>query len=163
MADQQPIIPTDYWADYAKDAQTYLNRPNFTGSPLTGPMLAQAAHNAFHTTGNTVPIELALAQGQYESHLGTDANTPKRPNKRTNPFNVGEFDSGTKMTFPTTEAGVQAYFNLVAKDYLRKKQMADLMKSFTNYQNNRYASDPDYEKKISTQADYITRFLDKRR
>ena len=154
MADEQPIIPTDYWADYARDTQQYLNRPAFEGTPLTGDMMAQAAHNAYQKTMNTVPLELALSQGQFETGMGKQGRNPQ-----TNPFNVGEFDSGTKMTFPNTTAGVQAYYDLMAKDYLRKKQMAELLQSFTNYRNQRYATDPNYEKKIGTQMDFITKFL----
>ena len=146
-----------YWADYAAKAQKYLNRPAFHGTPITGKMLADANLNAYNKYGRLTPLHLALAQGQFETKLGT--NSSGRPNYRSNPYNVGEFDSGTKMKFGNTTEGLQAYFDLMAKDYLRKKTMWNLLDSFTNNRGNRYASDPEYETKIRGQVDYIKKFL----
>ena len=139
--------------EYRAIAQAYLNRPVFSGSPLTGHMLAGAAQRAYKRTGQYVPPELALAQGQFETRLGTDDSG--RPSYRVNPYNVGEFDEGTQWTYPTTEAGVQAYYDLMANDYLRNNTVEGLLSNFVNYRGDRYASDKNYEQKIRDQMDYI--------
>lgn len=142
---------------YASIAQKYLQRPIFRGTPITGQMLADAARNTYERTGKLIPVDLALAQGQLESHLGTRSKRGK--NAITNPYNVGEFDSGTKMKFNTTQDGVNAYYNLMANDYLKNSTPDDLMYSFVNSEGNRYASNPDYENIIKKQREYISNYV----
>lgn len=138
------------WADYERTAESYLSRPVFSGSPITGRILADAARSTYERLGVHVPIELALAQAQLESGMGRHGRNPE-----TNPFNVGEFDAGTKQTFRTTAEGVQAYFDLIAKDYLRARAFSDLMKNFVNHRGQRYASNPRYEKLLRVQINFI--------
>ena len=146
------------WEGYAKQAQQYLDRPNYKGTPLTGDMITKAALDTYQKTGKKVPLELALAQGQFETQFGTDSSG--RPGYKTNPWNVGEFDSGTRRTFKTTEEGTQAYFDLMANDYLRNKNLQALLDSeIRNYQGNKYATGKGYSKKVSDQIDYIRKFF----
>lgn len=142
------------FTQYEQDAQKYLDRPVFEGTPLSGKILADAARNTYITTGKFVPIDLALSQAQMESHMGTRGRNPK-----TNPYNVGEFDSGTKNRFKNTQDGVNAYYNLMANDYLSKSTPDDLMYSFVNKNGNRYASNTDYEKLVGQQRQYINKYL----
>lgn len=140
----------DAWADYERTAESYLSRPVFAGSPLVGRMFSDAAKRTHAKTGVMVPVELALAQAQIESGMGRKGRNPK-----TNPFNVGEFDAGTKQTFGTTAEGVQAYFDLMAQDYLKKRDFTELLKNFVNERGNRYASNPQYEKMLQSQVQFI--------
>jgi flagellum-specific peptidoglycan hydrolase FlgJ len=142
------------WGEYAKLAQRYLNRPVFAGTPLKGQDLADAARLAFETYGIVVPPELALAQAQFETSMGRRGRNPK-----TNPFNVGEWDTETKLRFPDTSYGVNKYFDLMARDYLNNKPIESLLTNFVNQKGNRYAVDPNYEKKISKQVNFIKRYL----
>lgn len=143
-------LTKEAWADYERIAKNYLDRPVFSGSPITGRMLADAARSTHDRLGIDVPIELALAQAQIESGMGRHGRNP-----RNNPFNVGEFDSKTTQTFRTTAEGVQAYFDLIATDYLRARALSDLMKNFVNHRGERYASNPAYEKLLRVQVNFI--------
>lgn len=143
---EQNILNKIY-KDYKKKADKYLARDIFKGTPITGKMLADAALNAFNEYGVLVPLELALAQGQWESRLGTD-KTHRNP--ITNPFSVGEYDTHTHMRFNSTKEGVEAYYNLMAKDYLKYHDMDELLDNFVNKNGDRYASDKEYEKKIKS-------------
>ena len=138
------------WAGYNKVAKAYLARPNFKGTPITAEHLSQSAKETYEATGVFLPVELALSQGQFEGHMGTKGRSPA-----TNPFNVGEYDDGTKMTFKDTKAGVKAYYDLMASDYLKTNSVEGLMKNFVNKNGDRYASNPDYESDISGQMSHI--------
>ena len=136
---------------YAVNAQNYLNRPIFKGTPLTGQMLAQAAQDVYNRTGTYVPPELALAQGQLETKLG------KKTRSVNNIFNVGETDKGGHIPYQNPQDSVNAYYNLMANHYLNKSTPDDLRRNFVNDQGYRYASNPAYEQKIGGQMDYIAR------
>lgn len=142
------------WDSYKNDAEDYLSRDMFKNSPLTAEHLATGAKTAFTQTGIAVPVELALAQGQFESMMGTKGRSPVN-----NPFNIGEFDEGTKMSFNNTQEGVNAYFRTMANDYLKGSNLDNLMSEFVNMDGNRYASDPDYEDKLSGQIEFIRKRL----
>ena len=149
------------WKTYADQAQKYLSRPVFQGTPLTGQLLSTAASNTFARTGTKIPLKLALAQAQFESGMGRKGRSPIN-----NPYNVGEFDKKTVRKYPNTQAGVQAYFDLMAKRYLPGgRKLDDLMKSFTWAGNPRlrYASNPQYEQKLKKQMEYIVKFLAERK
>lgn len=152
------IKPLDQrvWDSYAYWTDDYLNREgaSWAGkSPMTGQMVAQAAKQAYEKYGKLVPIDVMLAQSQIENKFGTDASG--RKNYKTNPFNVGEYDEGTKMVFPDTQSGVNAYFDLMARRYLSKNNREGLLENFVNDEGQRYASDPDYEKKLQAQVNFI--------
>lgn len=129
--------------DYRIKADLYLNRPIFEGTPLTGEILTLCARNAYDSTGILLPVELALSQGQWESGMGREGKSP-----RTNPFNIGEHDSGTVLWFNTTFEGTQAYYYYICNDYLRCRSVEELLSNFVNCAGHRYGSGPEYENKI---------------
>jgi hypothetical protein len=76
MANEPQIVtavdPTDtLFTEYRLRATAYLSRPLFTGTPLTGEMLATCAKLAWQRWRVIIPVELALAQAQLETRLGT--------------------------------------------------------------------------------------------
>jgi len=147
-------IPGFKYDDYKRNAQEYLNRPLFKGTPITGEIMANCAVRTYLKHKILVPLPLVLAQGQFESKMGTKGRSPKN-----NPFNIGEYDGKTVIKFNSTENGVQAYFNIIASRYLISKSISQLMNNFTNLNAHRYASDPNYEKKLKRQMGYIKRYL----
>lgn len=154
------IIGSNEWrdsvfTDYEMRADLYLKRPEFKGTPIKGAMLSLAAHNAFDSTGILLPVELALAQGQWESGLGIKGRSPIN-----NPYNIGEYDSGTVLWFDNTFDGIQAYYYLMTRNYLKCKPLELLFKNFTNCSGYRYAS-ADYEAHVPNQYHYIKRWLKK--
>lgn len=155
MASLQALLnPTPNFNQYADIASAYLNRDIFKGTPLTGTSLSNAAKTTYDKYGVYIPPEFALAQAQLESKMGLLSR-----NAKTNPFNVGEFDEGTKQRFATTQQGVDAYYDLIARDYLTKgKKIDDLLINYVNKAGNRYASNPEYEQKMRSQVDFIKRY-----
>jgi hypothetical protein len=97
----------------------YLERPIFQGTTLKADDLAIPFASFITTHPQVNPDSLAnlmLAQGQFETHLGLHGRGGK--SGANNPFNIGEFDSGTKQTFDTPEKGVTAYLNTLGTNYL---------------------------------------------
>jgi len=159
MKEALELAKTDVmFEEYSKRADIYLSRKIFNGTPLSGEILANGARSAYEEYGVLVPVELALSQAQHESSMGK-----KGLSARNNPFNVGEFDSGTHIRFNSTEEGVNAYFNLMARDYLKDKSVDDLLlkNGFVNCIGNRYASDENYESTIKDQMGFTKRWIDK--
>lgn len=141
--------------DYETRASIYLEE--FPNTPIKADMLRLAAYNAYDSTGIILPVELALAQAQLESSMGTRGRSPKN-----NPFNVGEWDSKTVKWMESTYDGIEAYYFLMCKDYLRCKDLNILFKNFTNCKGHRYASNPLYEDDIKNQFIYIKKVIDKK-
>ena len=134
---------------YRKICQDFINASPSNLLGITGDMMATAAKNAFNRYGNYVPPELALAQLSQEGGLVSDPKA--RPIKTKNPFNVGNVDSGVNVIKSSVMGGIQSYYNLIASKYLGPgKQMQDLLNNFVNSSGNRYASDKDYEQKLSS-------------
>ena len=139
--------------DVAGKAARYLTQfaNKYGVKPTLNPsVLANAADSTFHRTGTFVPTELALSQAQLETRFGT-----RGPNATNNPFNVGVWDNKTVSRPKTQEQGVQGYYNLMANDYLKKRSVAQLLKNFVNKDNNRYASNKDYEKILRQQIEVV--------
>lgn len=153
----QPWVDSVF-AEYERDADKYLSQKQFKSTPIKGHMLRLAAHNAFDSTGIILPVGLALAQAQLESYMGTKGRSPEK-----NPYNVGEYDNRTVKYFETTFDGVQAYYYLMCRNYLRCKTMNHLFKNFTNCSGNRYASSKGYEKAVSSQYNVITKYINKKK
>ena len=131
---------------YAQICQAWINKRN-PSSPIKGEMLAAGAAEAFKKYGKYVPPQLALAQLTQEGGLSTDQNT--RPIKTKNPFNVGNVDTGANVYNNDWQAGINAYYNLIAKNYLSAKTADELVtQSFTNKDNQRYATPSNYEASI---------------
>jgi hypothetical protein len=142
------------FSDYAKRADLYLSRPQWQGTPLNGEMMALCARNAYDSTGILLPVELALTQAQHESSMGRKGRSPKN-----NPFNVGEYDSGTVMWFDSTFDGVQEYYYQMVNNYLRCHTAEELLINFVNCSGYRYAK-PGYEEHITPTYRKIKRWLD---
>lgn len=141
---------------YKRRADIYLSQDKWKETPLTGEMFSNGARQAYEKYNILVPVELALAQAQFESHFGTTGRSAKN-----NPFNVGEYSDRTVLEFDSSEEGVNAYFNLMATDYLNDKTVEQLLKNFVNYNGKRYASGKDYERKIKNQIFYNKKWIDK--
>ena len=154
------MVGTQEWADstfqnYETKAKVYLKR--FKNTPIKAEMLSKAARNAYDSTGVLLPVELALAQAQIESSMGTKGRSPK-----TNPFNIGEYDTRTAVHFSNTTEGIQAYYYVMCGVYLNCKEVDILFKNFTNCHGRRYASSPNYENVIKKQFNYIQRYIENR-
>lgn len=143
--------------DYEKRANIYLAQKRFNKSPIKGFMLSTCAKDAYLSTGIFLPVELALAQAQLESEMGTKGRSPD-----TNPFNIGEYDNETVMVFNNTYDGVRAYYKYMTRNYLRCRPIDILLKNFTNCGGYRYASSSDYEKKVSELYFSINGFINKK-
>lgn len=141
---------------YKDKAQCYLDRGVFDGTPLTGEILSTCAKNAYDSTGIIVPLELALSQAQLESGMGRKGLSPTN-----NPYNVGEWDEGSKIKFKNTMHGVQSYYYLIANNYLKNTTLDDLLTNFVSKDGYRYASKETYEESVSSQCSYIERWLTK--
>ena len=133
------LIGSNKWKDsvfteYQVKADLYLGREEFEGTPIKGEMLSLAAENAYDSTGILLPVELCLAQCQWESGMGLKGKSPIN-----NPFNVGEYDSGTVMWFDSTFDGVQAYYYFMTINYLPCSTIDELFKDFVNCGGHRYA------------------------
>lgn len=136
------------FTDYEARAKVYLSRPDFTGTPLNSKMMTLCAKNTYDSTGVLIPVELALLQAQVESSMGRAGRSPVN-----NPFNLGESTSGTTMWFKSTFEGTQAYYYMMANNYLRCKTPEQLLLNFTNCNGHRYAESLEYEIKMS--GEYI--------
>lgn len=137
---------------YAEICQKFIsaNGPNPLG--ITGEMMAKGAKEAFMRYQRYVPPELALSQLVLEGGI-RNGKLESRPIRTKNPFNVGNTDSGANIEHGEVQSGINAYYNLVAKNYLGKGRTAkDLITNFVNKSGNRYASAPDYEKHLNTLA-----------
>jgi len=144
------------FTDYNKRATIYLSRDIFENSPIKPYMLTSAAKDQYLATGVFLPVELALAQAKIESSMGTKGRSPK-----TNPFNIGEYDSQTAMRFKNTYEGIKAYYRFMTNNYLKCKNVDELLKQFTNCNHLRYASANGYEDKIAKEINHIRRYIDK--
>jgi hypothetical protein len=142
------------FTDYRARADIYLNRPGFEKTPITGEMLAYCARKSLDSTGIFLPVELALAQAQMESNMGQAGRSPT-----TNPFNVGEYDSGTVMWFDRTIDGVLAYYFLMCTQYLKCRDLSTLLVEFKNCAGYNYATDT-YAAAIRQQYWYIQEWID---
>jgi hypothetical protein len=131
---------------YADTASSYINSLN-PNTDVTGEMLASGAQKAYQKYGKIVPVELALAQLQTEGYLA-NTSKPNKPQRTKNPFNVGNTDTGKVVNHNSLQAGVDAYYNLLATDYLTKKTPEQLLNNFTNFAGERYASSKKYENSL---------------
>ena len=134
---------------YAYICQQFIERRQSNPLGITGDMMARGAQSVYVNTPNKyVPPELALAQLALEGGVG--AKPSARPVKTKNPFNVGNTVKSSK-TYPTVQDGINAYYRLIATNYLSKgKTATDLIKNFVNKNNQSYvgSSDGNYERQL---------------
>jgi hypothetical protein len=144
---------------YETICKEFINRRN-SNSAITGDMMANAAKSAFVNYHKYVPPELALAQLALEGGLSQDAKA--RPIRTNNPFNVGNTATHSK-TFTSVQDGINAYYDLIARDYLGKGRTAnDLVHNFVNKDDQNYSGSTDggYEQllaQIAREANKIAR------
>ena len=152
------LMTDEGFKKYAEICDKFINtrKPNLL--EITGFMMAKSAKSAFEKYHKYVPPELALAQLAAEGGIG-NKNPNSRPIKTRNPFNVGNVDSGKNIQHDSVQSGIDAYYNLIARNYLVKGKTAnDLINNFVNKDNQRYASTGEYEiaiNKIASQANRI--------
>lgn len=93
-------------------------------------------------------LTLLTAMMQGESHFGTS----KRATETGSVISIGQHDDRTVVTYPSQDACFEPYIKIVQNDYLDNgnKSVDDILADgkFVNYQGNRYASNPNYEKNI---------------
>ena len=144
---------------YADISQKWINKQN-PSSPIKGEMLANGAKAALDSHGSYIPPQLALAQLTMEGGLSKDPKV--KPIRTKNPFNVGNVDSGAVVNHSNWQSGINAYFKTMAKSYIvpsQNKTAPGLLKKFVNVNNQRYASAPDYEKKITSTIENINKII----
>lgn len=162
LMDRDSVVLIDtmqqFFYDYEKRGQLYLDRDCFNGTPISGKLLKDCAKNAYDSTGIIVPLELALSQAQWESGMGLKGRSPKN-----NPYNIGEWNTLgiTTIYFHSTEQGVQTYYYLMATKYLNNKSIQKLLINFVNLNGYRYAHSKTYEHHIKQQYYYISRWIEK--
>ena len=105
-----------------------------------------------------VDICFVLAQGEVESHFGTKGIA----SKLNCVFNVGVYDNKTveqvesQYRFDYPNESIEPYLKLLTTRYLVNKLETNLMQKFVDVNGKRYATDPEYEVKISSKYKYIT-------
>ena len=133
-----------------ENIQGIINKYSKGKSPLT-------AENYIKVSNETgVPIELLLVQGIQESNFGTAGRAVRTKNVG----NVGNTDDGSARNMNSWEDGLRAQANLLRKEY-----GATSMSAVRNLMSNglvrpkekaRYASDSQYEKRLSGLLKTIT-------
>ena len=140
---------------YSDISQTYINKRQPNPLNITGVMLATAAKNSFNKYGKYLPPELVLAQLVIEGGIG-NSNVNSRPIRTKNPFNVGNVDSGKNVFYNSVHDSINTYFSLMSRNYITDNtQTHKLLSNFVNNKGLRYATDPQYERKILNVAKQI--------
>ena len=136
---------------YTNYFNNYLQRNIFKGTKLKAEDLAEPLVE-FGKTHPDVNLDdlakLMLAQGQQETHLGLKGRGGK-PGEN-NPFDIMEYDDGTKKVFNSPKEGINFYLNTLGKDYLPSvnNNVNKLLDNYVNSKGKRYASSPNYEEQL---------------
>lgn len=107
-----------------------------------------------HCEENKVQLELALAQAYLECHFGLNP-AASRSRRTLNIYNVGNVDSGADKSFPSWDAGIKAYCELMRREYDWKEDEYITLESmlrhdFTRPKGGRYATAPSYTRQIKS-------------
>ena len=157
--DNGKVIEDDIdWETYTKRGNIYLNRSRFKPSPISGDMLSNCAREIYKSYGVFIPVELALAQAQFESSMGLKGRSPKN-----NPCNLGEYSNKTVLRYKSTEDGMMAYYKLIATNYLDcgRKTIFDLFSNkFKDVNGYKYAASNTYGKRMKKQYQFIIKWID---
>lgn len=148
--------------NYKKIATNYINRRN-PNAGITGDMISKGAIMAWEKYKKYIPPELSLGQLAAEGGLSKDSKDI--PIFTNNPYNIGNTDEAVKLKkykyFPTKQDGVNAYFKLIATNYLVKGKTAnDLINNFVNKNGHAYASGGEYEKLVASVAREVKKISD---
>jgi len=146
------LTKSEDFEKYSKICQKFIDtrKPNLLN--ITGDMMAKGAKQSYEKYQKFVPAELALAQLATEGGIGNN-NPNSRPIRTRNPFNVGNTDNGTDVSYGDVQSGINTYYNLIANRYIGKGKTAnDLTNNFVNHSGQRYADEPDYEKSVNSMA-----------
>lgn len=130
-----------------QEADNYIQQ-NFPKSKLTGSALVEAC-----VIKHDFDICFAMAQAEIESGYGSAG----KARKTNSPWNVGAWDGRSVQTmnkmghsYSHPDQSIEPYIELVKTKYLGiKRTIDDLMKRYVTLNGKRYASDPNYERKLS--------------
>jgi hypothetical protein len=146
------------WETYCKRADIYLSRGRFKSSPISGEILLNCARETYNSYGVFIPVELALAQAQFESGMGLKGRSPKN-----NPCNLGEYSNKTVLRYKSTNDGMLAYYKLIAINYLDcgRKTIFDLFSNkFKDVNGYKYAASNTYGTRMKKQYEFIVEWID---
>jgi len=152
------LMTDEGYSKYSEICDKFIKTREPNLLEINGGMMAGSAKRAFEKYHKYVPPELALAQLATEGGIG-NSNPDSRPIRTKNPFNVGNTDDGSNIDMGAVQEGINAYYNLIARNYLGKgKSAKDLVQDFVNHDGNHYATAGTYEKlvnQIARQANRI--------
>ena len=143
-----------YWdtkAQLVDEVQNYINTVAPT-SDLRACALVDACEKY------NIEVKFALAQGEIESHFGTKGLAIKTNSV----WNVGAYDDRSYFDIINTykyshpNESIEPYLKLLYRNYLTDEAEAGLLKKLVDHNGNRFASDKNYEEKLSYKYKYIS-------
>ena len=150
---QAPVSMNKNFSMDQSTIQGFIDKYSDNKSPVT----AQDVMDVSAKYG--VPVEFILAQGRLESNFGTKG----RGARTKNIYNVGNVTAGDTMAKDSTEQkknskdmgdwvnGLESYADLMVRRYRPSDgDWNKLLEEFVNNDGLRYATDPDYEKTLSS-------------